>query len=225
VKAQGSSIDRRSKAPALLAIEGWYEVASTLSGQTVELYERYLQSGSTLKFTRWLARNGSSPAEVSAIGKQLKPVSVKVSCRHNDLVRLADTGHYKSCMAGDMGVQQIHYLADPDIAVVFLPDAAGKFMWRSLLRLVMEGDKFALVHYRIYGNGPTSSIFKALSKKTGLNIYSAVDINEYNNMESKIFTSPTVHNNRLLFRPRWTDHLVGQTEAGRTWIKAHTTPY
>ena len=227
--------DVRPRSERLKQIEGWYDVVG-IPDQIADLHQEYLQSGVSLKFTRWLLRKGLTQTEVSAIGKLLTTVSVKISCKHNDLVRLGDTYHYKSCLKMSYAGQQLQYLADPDIAVAFILDESGKFVWRVVLRLVQDnGGAFALVHYRVYGNGPTEPIMKMLSKRTGLKIYKALDIKlDINWVEQSlrpkeeqfpILYSPTVHNNPWLQQPIWTDHRVGFTRKNKIWIRVHAEPY
>ena len=99
------------------------------------------------------------------------------------------------------------YVADPDVAVAFVPDASGKFLWRCLLRLVMnERGQYALVTYRVYGNGPDTAIFKKLSDVKQIDIHHAVDIRRKTVEDVAWFTSPTTVNNVLLHSPIWTDH-------------------
>lgn len=197
--------DIRHRHPALLALEGWYETDIVVPEKHQALYEEYKASGSSLKITRWALRAGKlDDSEASELGKNLETTKFKLSCRHNDLIRLAETSHYRSCMDGGYGQQQMQYLADPDIAVVFIPDAAGKYSWRSLARLVMEQEGFGLVMYRVYGNGPTEAIFQTLDKK--LPVYQAKDLRHYHVDETEFKVSPTIHNNKFLSRPVWTDH-------------------
>lgn len=223
-----SEVDIRERNPALLALEGWYDVVTLLNSGVADLYTEYKSSGSTLKFTRWLSRfKKLDNAVVSEIGRSMVETSVKLSCRHNDLLRLGETQHYKSCMSNlkANGRQQLQYLADPDIAVLFSKDAAGKYVWRCLLRLAYNtyGD-LCLVHYRIYGNGPSHAIFHAVCKKTGMKIYQATDIREGSDPSDEYLVSPTVHNNRFLNRPIWTDHYQGMTNQNRIRILARSVP-
>lgn len=213
--------DIRPRHPALLNLEGWYETEVVVPEKYQSLYQRYKESGSNLKITRWALRNGLlDEVGVSDLGKNLDTTKFKLSCRHNDLLRLAETIHYASCMDGvHNGQQQLQYLADPDMAVIFVPDAAGKYSWRCLARLVMDDDEgalgngyafekrtYGLALYRVYGNGPSEAIYQALDKV--VRVYQARDIRHYNlpDREVIIKTSPTVHNNKFLSRPIWTDH-------------------
>lgn len=221
-----SGFEVRERNPELLKHEGWFYVEADLDERVAALHTEYVESKSTLKFTRWLLRfKYLSPADVSEIGKQLTdPVAAKFSCRHNDLVRLADTRHYKSCMAKTKSLQQLHYLADPDIAVVFIPDSAGKFLWRALVRLV-HNDKgeLSLVLYRRYGNASFQAVVKALKAKTGMPIYEALDIRTSNSPSLHLY-SPTVHTISALRKPIWTDHRVGMTERSKIFVSVFPTP-
>lgn len=118
-------LDIRKRNQALLDIEGWYETTPDLPPLYKPFVEEYYQSNSKLKFTRWLTRkmlqeyrksnsklkfvewlkhNVINNDDISAIGK-LKTISFKISCRHNDLLRIADTPHYHSCFKGWRGKQ------------------------------------------------------------------------------------------------------------------------
>lgn len=219
--------DVRDRNPELLKLEGWFEVGVCLTERVSALRNEYLDSKSTLKFTRWLLRfKGLSNAEVSEIGKQLTAVqSAKFSCRHNDLLRLGDTDHYKSCMATTKSLQQLHYLADPDIALVYIPDSAGKFLWRVLVRLVHDTrGTLSLVLYRQYGNAPFDAVVAALKTKTSMPIYRAVDIKDYYTAKMERLYSPTVHNITVLRQPVWTDHRVGMNRNSKIFVEVYPEP-
>lgn len=225
--------DIRPRHPALLALEGWYETEIIVPEKYQDLYKDYKESGSNLKITRWALRSRRmDDAEASELGKNLETTKFKLSCRHNDLLRLAETKHYASCMdnEGGYGQQQMQYLADPDMAIVYIPDAAGKYSWRSLVRLVMddyepgkfpkfvhENRGYGLVMYRVYGNGPSEAIFQALDQK--VRVYQAKDIRHYHTSDFEVKISPTIHNNKFLSRPLWTDHKgIGWNEERRIKI-------
>lgn len=206
-----SSIDIRCRHPALRAIEGWYQYLPDIPNREIQChYQEWKESASNLKFTRWLMREKHVPNNVlSDIGKQLTSGSFKFSCRHNDLMRLADTPHYISCLRQQYRKQQLYFLADPDIAVCYIPDKAGKYLWRVLFRLVIDENRLALVAYRSYGNGQKWSIFRALEAATGLTIYEAVVAGDKGKCPMiRNFSSPTVHNNLILNKQLWNDHLV-----------------
>lgn len=215
--------DIRHRHPALLAIEGWYDTEEIVVPEKFEqVYKEWKESGSSRRLTWWaLKTERLDDKEASELGNSLQTLHFKLSCRHHDLLRLAETNHYASCMQGNAGAQQLQYLADPDMAVAYISDRAGKFMWRSLVRLVMEGENgFALVHYRIYGNGPTEAIFRRLDKI--IPVYEARDIRHYHISldDTEVKVSPTIHNNKFLSRPIWTDHQgVGWNQERRIQIR------
>lgn len=160
--------------PLLLSIEGSFKTEICVDDEFRELYNEYINSQSRLSFTKWLSRYSDLSNDIiSQIGKSLKQYDVRLSCRHNDLMRVSDTKHYISCLrdGGMYAEQRLHFLADRDIAVCYIPDASGKFLWRSLVRLVTYQGKFVLVLYKVYGNGPTEQIMKALRIATGLEVY------------------------------------------------------
>ncbi len=206
-------IDIRPRHPKLMELEGWYDTNIILRDDYATWYQRYLDSGSRQKPTRWLSQH-MPESFVSEFGKKLVITRFKLSCRHNDMIRLDETPHYKTCMnkAYSFGRQQLRYLGDPDIALIYVPDAAGKFVWRALVRLVMLERGYALVHYRIYGNGPTEAIFAKLNES--LPLYEAQDIRR-EKVNSQWLTSPTVHNNPSMLRAIWTDHRVRVNQDNR----------
>lgn len=207
--------DIRSRHSKLQEIEGWYKTEIIIPFYLQPTYQRYLESKSTLKFTRWLLRNTNyTEGEVSEIGKKLKGHDFKISCRHNDLIRLGDTPHYRTCMADSKAFQQVHYLVDPDVAIAYVSDAAGKFVWRALLRLVCDVDgSFALFCYRPYGNGNIDAIAEAITKHTGLKV-----INAHVRADEFWYTSATKVGNPLIEKPYWSDHPVGLSEKNKLRI-------
>jgi hypothetical protein len=125
-----------------------------------------------------------------------------------------------------LGRQQLHYLGDPDMAVVYIPDEAGKFIWRCLVRLVVWKGYFSLVHYRYYGNGPFKSIFSELSNH--IPVFKALDIRlrktSVYSTDTIWLESPTKLNNEVLYRPVWTDHPI-RNKQGHMQIQCVDTPY
>lgn len=221
---RGLPIDVRTRHVKLLEMEGWYNATPQLPPLYEYYYKQYKESKCKLKFTRWLLRNTLlEEKQVSAIGKMLVQTSFKLSCRHNDFLRLSDTPHFKSCLKDNnfYGRQRLHFLSDPDMALLYIPDASGKFVWRCLIRLVQYRDSLALVRYRVYGNGPSSSIFTELSKY--IPVLTAVDIKlKKTTLPTTWLPSPTVHNNPMLFRPVWTDHQM-KSSGGRLYIRVYDT--
>jgi hypothetical protein len=209
-KPRTDKLDIKPRHPALTAVEGWYTCSADLNGlpyRYQHLVSQYKASESRLKFTRWLSRNDLLPhSEIVKIGELLVDVTFKISCRHNDLVRLAETSHYESCFKGWRGVQQLRYLADPDLAVVYVPDKSGKFMWRSLIRLMIDPQNpngFAFAIYKPYGNSNVLSIYKKLDSIYPL--YNQESRYSYN-VERKTLSSASVHSNNIVGYHVWSDH-------------------
>ena len=200
-------VDIRPRHQALLAIEGWYSTNvdySVLPNEYRVLADEYVKSGSSLKFTRWLIRNGHTTIErASKLGSKLKPVTFKISCRHNDLLRLADTHHYASCFASWRSAQQLRYLADPDVAVVYVPDEAGKFKWRAILRLMLVNNEHVLLLYRDYGNTNKDLINKKLNKIYPLYLTNKTS---FETCDSIQLEGVTRHNNKIVGHHVWSDH-------------------
>jgi hypothetical protein len=212
--------DFRARHPHLLNVEGWFESQANIPDWAITYFQAWEQTDRRLKFTRYLTRNGVDAGKISTLGQALVPVTVKLSCRHRDLLRLAETPHYKSCFSETNRGQLTHFLADPDVAVVYSPDAAGKFVWRALVRLVHDNQHWALVLYKPYGNGPTDGILSALANKTGLSIYRGQPRAE---TSGRWLMSPTRHNNRLIISPVWSDH-PQQFREGRIHVLCADTP-
>ena len=217
-------LDVRKRHSVLMNMEGWYDAFTdytSLPEPFATLYREYVSSGSSLKFTRWCSRNNLiEPSMISKLGKMLEPVRFKLSCRHNDLLRLADTRHYKSCFTGWRGVQQLRYLADPDIGVVFVPDASGKFMWRSVCRLIRYEGKYGLILQHRYGNSNELAIMDRLN--TICPIFLAHD---YAIMAAGLgqhitkLNCVTRHNNKVVGHHVWSDHKVSFNSNNRLEIK------
>lgn len=169
VKNVKKRIDIRPRNGILKNLEGWYECygspEGTLPYPLNEYYKEWLMDGARTKFTRWLLRRGETQKTVSSIGSSLQHINFKLSCRHNDLMRLAESPHYFSCFENWRGVQQLKYLADPDIGIIYVPDAAGHYKWRALIRLMRnpKGELCFLI-YRAYGNIWAESIFERLNQ-------------------------------------------------------------
>lgn len=119
----------------LLSMEGWYKVYSDNP-----YYVRYLKSGSKLSFSRWLSKSERlQDIAVSQISKRVtaENLDLKISCRFNDLLRLADTPHFKSCLdPNKIGRDYLPLiLRDPTAAIIYTPDKAGKFLGRAIFTL------------------------------------------------------------------------------------------
>lgn len=234
-----TNLDIRARHAQLRKREGWFPVQGFPEDpEGIDWLVEYLNSGSKLTFTKWLSRvKKIDSVKLSILGKQMVTLNAKLSCQHKDFLRLADTHHYKSCMSDSHGVgrQQLHYLSDPDVAVLFVPDSAGKYQWRSLLRLVHVSDQdqnldsvksgYALVHYRVYGNGPSQAIFRALAQYTNLPVFSALPVaTPLKEKPHVALVSPTKHNNPFMQKPVWTDHLQLFTDSNQVEIYANPSP-
>jgi hypothetical protein len=204
------SLDVRPRHKKLLEIEGWYEAPfqrDLVPADLLNAYDLWAAEGGRTKFTRWLLRRGRiDDKRASELGKVLKPINFKLSCRHNDLLRLAETEHYRSCFASWRGAQQLRYLADPDIAIVFVPDKAGKFLWRALVRLVICGGPtyYGLVVYRRYGDSNEAGIFRRLNQI--LPVFLAYQRGNGARNSSEQLRSATIANNEIIGKHVWSDH-------------------
>jgi len=206
-------IDIQPRHPALLALEGWYETntnTSTFPRNYRSYFTEYKRSGSALKFTKWLSKKTElDNGEISKIGNLLQTVKFKISCRHKDLLRLSETKHYTSCFKQWRGIQQLRYLADPDIGVVFVPDASGKYLWRALVRLIIDpqdSSKFALVFYKAYGNSNDVAIYEKLNQI--IPIYQNI-LRSFRRNDGNIVYSASEVKNVIISRHVWSDHWCG----------------
>ncbi len=221
----GRRIDIRKRHQFLLDIEGWYKIKPdpvvVLPDHFKPFYKSYTESSSSLKFTRWVARNKlAKPEEIAQIGTLLKDVNFKLSCRHKDFLRLAETNNYKTCFKDWRGAQQTRYLADPDLILCFVPDAAGKYMWRALVRLMLHENEHCLLFYRSYGNSNHQAILNRV------NDIMPVYVGERNLHNSKVEYTPessnevelvsaTKHNNKVVGIHVWSDHRCQLKEDNR----------
>lgn len=229
-----TKLDIRARHAVLRKLEGWFSVQGIPEDpEALDWLVQYHASGSPMTFTKWLSRvKKIDNVRLSVLGQQLVALNVKLSCQHKDFLRLGMTNHYRSCMLDlqGHGRQQLQYLADPDVAVLFVPDRAGNYQWRSLLRLVYapfdlaKSNCYALVYYRVYGNGPSSAIFQALAQQHHLPVYAAVPTQGLPNKPCVKLLSPTRHNNPFMQKPVWTDHRQSFTTAGQIQIEALALP-
>lgn len=212
-KPASGKIDIQTRHPQLLSIEGWYEMDTDFTNLPNKYWKylaEYNLAKTSLKFTRWLAKKEVDNKIISDIGKYLSSESFKLSCRHKDLLRLAETTHYNSCFKHWRGVQQLRYLADPDMCVIFVPDAAGKYKWRALARLVVDprnNDGFALCVYRSYGNANEQAIFKKLD--TIIPVYCATQgrMARFSGIGINVVSASEIKN-KIITSHVWSDHWV-----------------
>lgn len=168
--------DMRKRHPGLLAKEGWYDVKG-VEALTEDLRQLLLGWDQRTKPTRWLLRQGRiTQQQASELGDQLNldsTIRFRLSCRHKDLLRVAETDHYKTCYGtsyggtGWRGIQMLRFLIDPDMGVLYIPDKSGNFLWRAFVRLVFmpKSAGYGLFVYRTYGNANEMAI---LSKLNGI---------------------------------------------------------
>jgi hypothetical protein len=225
VSGSDKKVDLRPRHSILQAMENWYHASPVIPKEYEILIEKYKESKSRLSLTRWAIRNMYlDEAGASRLGSFLSgSFSFKLSCRFNDLLRLSDTPHFKSCFDYDSeffrGAQMFKYSADPDIAVVYVPDKSGKFLWRALIRICVikdNPDKLCLVLYRSYGNADELSIFRELDKIAPLYFACGVtgDLNIPKNktrapvadQDVKQMIGVSIQNNKYVKNNIWSDH-------------------
>jgi len=150
------------------SICGTYKVSALpddINKMSVE-YTKLLESGGTrCSFSRWLMlTKGVSSVDVGKICKcvaETKDITVVISDRYNDLLRLADTKHYTSCLTpGMLGrLVPIKLLRDPDIGVMYIADKSGKFAGRTVFK---AGRIYQI--FRCYGTMSFELATKVLEK-------------------------------------------------------------
>lgn len=179
--------------PVLLSIEGNYTIDNTyVPIELREYYNEYMCGNRKLKFSRWLIRYyGYSSDLVCRMMQQcvFTPVSFKISCRHNDIMRMSESIHYTSCFSDNREYcsQKLFILGDRDAAICFIPDSSGKFLYRIILYLAVYQSKYALVCDKPYGNGSLDAILQKIEEKTSLTVYKGVIRPNYIDNDKKFF--------------------------------------
>lgn len=222
----------------LRSLAGWYSfhgminwvepIARLLHGTlgeeeaTASIHSGYIASMRGIRLGKYLSQfaethKGFSNDEVSVfMNRYTSQGKFKLSVQYNDLLRCSEGKHFGSCFDVDSewgwrGVQPVRDLADPDVAIIYFPDKAGKFMSRCFCRLLVREDgQKVLGLYRMYGNGLTHpAIASALKGKIEC---MALDSSYGENMQSwverksevlRAFSTswvPCVHT------PVWCDH-------------------
>ena len=108
-----------------------------------------------------------------------------------------------------MAPQKNHHRIDPDIAIIYIPDASGKFMFRCFVRLCTFNNTFCLLFYKGYGNANINAIYKRMAKEIPAYIAEArlgVMGNHY------YLTSATKLTTLDLGSPVWCDHVIMTTK-------------
>jgi hypothetical protein len=196
--------DIRPRNAVLRQFEGAYTIPFELDNlppSAISVYREWQDSGSRLEFTRWCSRNTKLPTEeIALLGPSLKEITLVFSCKFNDIVRLAEyTPHYKSCFTTAYSLQIGRFLADPDIALMFVRDSAGHFKWRRIVRLVRNpiSLRYGLIMYRSYGNACEDVINKYVEEN-----FFPVAIP---NSKGELLYSPTKHNNKCMYNMIYSD--------------------
>jgi len=143
------------------------------------------------------------PSDVSRFISTLRASEFRLSCRFSDLLRVAETPHYKTCMTDWRGTQLLRNLADRDVAVIFEPDASGKMRSRAFVRLLRrEGDQNTFLGvYRVYGNGlDVKAVLHTL--KNRIRVVEMAQRASY----AEIYLSWSRLYNPSVAKPIWSDH-------------------
>ena len=204
------TVDRLSKKhPFLMNLEGWYTAQPEVPWQYKAQYEQYLKSGSKMKATRWLLRNGLiTEAETAILGEFLKNYAIdfKISCRHNDMERCKKSPHYISCLNGMHHDQKLINIADTGLAIVYVPDKAGHMLYRFFVRLVIVRGELGLFAYKGYGNSNRDGILKTL--RALLPVVEGVSIHEWQWRSSGVKTKFYRAISKRALKQAWSDSPV-----------------
>jgi len=147
---------------------------------------------------------------VSDFLNSVRVAKFRLSCRYNDLLRVAETPHYKTCMSNWRGIQLLRDLADQDMCIIFEPDASGKMRCRMFARLLLDGNNTVLGFYRIYGNGfDHEAIARSLR-----GIVTCATLSFTYKYFKRLRSYSKVHNPAVK-KPVWSDHGCSIGEDGR----------
>lgn len=224
-------LDKRPRNKILQAISGKFSCDVDLhqlppSSHLNEEINKWLSSSRRTKLSKWLIRHGFISDVVSKVNNLIKKEDFILSVRYNDIIRAADnTPHFGTCFNNKSfrGKQVLRFLADPDIAVVFVADKAGHHMWRAWVRLIFHpsGKGYGLLMYRHYGNANVYAIYEKLNSILPLFIqpHFSANVNARNRMwpeyyeglyearqHLQLLNCPTVHNNPICENHLWSDH-------------------
>lgn len=154
VGSQQKILNFKPRHPMLQAMDGWYKTPES------PMIKMWHDSGSKLKFSRWLSKNGIDPN--SELGQKLiknnKSVSFKFSTRYKDILRCS-TMHSKeyfiSCLSAtgmycDAPVKYLTKEFGSYLGILYIPDAAGHIASRCFIAWTPYG----LLPFRFYGDGP-----------------------------------------------------------------------
>lgn len=184
---------------------GWYNFE--LNNEILLLLDEHSDDKSGMKFGKFLTKKGFSPKEIEDISNIVACKTVKISGSKNDFDRLAKSRHYQSCF-GDFKSQQIEkFYHDPDIAICYVPDRSGSYLYRFLLRLVRVDGEYGLVAYKPYGNGNQQFIVDNLKNILGIPIWFGSQYT-YENENNRYVFSPTKYNDIKVVAPVWSDHPI-----------------
>jgi len=231
-------IDIRNRLPKLRNLDGWHTVDYDLSQLPYKIqkhYKEWKRGSQRTNFVRWMLRKkvvtqGQADNIGQIIGNQ-KPISFRVSTKWNDILRAPESRHFFSCFSGGntrewigrsqhlfgerrgqlgwRGVQMLRYLADPEMAIVYIPDKAGHYLWRAYIRLCVDESTgtSGWAMYRAYGNAPIpesliedtldelNPLFKLSTKSEMITARNAVHLK-----------SVRTYNNGVAGHTIWSDH-------------------
>jgi hypothetical protein len=147
-------------------------------------YEKLVAGrGTRYSFSRWLMMDKQvNPVDVGKICKTVSEnasVEVVISDRYNDLLRLADTSHFDSCLKPDRQGDKVprKLLQSPDFGVMYIPDKSGKFMGRTIFK---AGPEYQI--YRCYGTLSfelATKVLHQLDKVVHTNLEDIVSVMNY----------------------------------------------
>jgi len=153
--------------PILRSLEGSYSISSYWgddeellnSAQTLwddkTRYTKYIPSGS--KLSKSLQNLRFSLDRIAKFLENLGERRLIFSCKASDIARMSMSKHFTTCKnlsAGCFKDDIPQHCADPNLAIIFVPDRGGQMMSRCLVKLLKDKNgEDVLGLFRAYGNG------------------------------------------------------------------------
>lgn len=106
-----------------------------------------------------------------------KPSKVEITCDFDDILRMSETKHFRTCVSNNGGsniVQKLFFLMDPYVALIVIRDKNNEFQFMKLCYLLKneKGETSFMLEDKRYGNGPSSdAIAQAIKKRTDMPVY------------------------------------------------------
>jgi hypothetical protein len=115
------------------------------------LYKAYQQSGSKLRYSRWLAKLDMPEKEIKAAVEAAKDLRYTVSTSYKDILRCSITSHYSSCYRPtgcNSEIPQRIAIEWPSVGIVYTRDSKGDFSNRFFIQLGYKTLKYPDMTFR-----------------------------------------------------------------------------